>query len=91
MIKACFAQTLLDKRGMPDHMRQRLAKELKGLRVEVMHRGAQRRKFRVCNVTRLGADRLTFPDEVSNQTVKSSPVRVDSLDSARPHRSQRQK
>jgi eukaryotic translation initiation factor 2C len=40
-----------------------------GLRVEVLHRGAQRRKFRVCGVTRLGADKLTFPDDETGAEV----------------------
>ena len=34
---------------------------MKTLKVEIMHRGAERRKFRVIGISRLGANQLTFP------------------------------
>ena len=51
-----------DPRGLPDHLRQILLREMKTLKVEIMHRGAERRKFRVIGISRLGANQLTFPD-----------------------------
>ena len=41
---------------------QILLHELGSLKVEIMHRGAERRKFRVIGISRLPASQLTFPD-----------------------------
>ena len=42
---------------------QILLHELGSLKVEIMHRGAERRKFRVIGISRLPASQLTFPDQ----------------------------
>ena len=53
---------LTDPRGLPDHLRQILMREIKTLTVAIQHRGQEKRKFRVIGLSRLGADQLTFPD-----------------------------
>ena len=48
---------------------QILLHELGSLKVEIMHRGAERRKFRVIGISRLPASQLTFPDQESGTQV----------------------
>lgn len=40
------------RRPLTDSQRVKFTKEIKGLKVEITHAGAMRRKYRVCNVTR---------------------------------------
>ena len=51
--------TVFRPSGLPDHLRQILLRD-EDLKVEIMHRGAERRKFRVIGISRLGANQLTF-------------------------------
>ena len=43
---------LRQMRCLTDSQRVKFTKEIKGLKVEITHCGAMRRKYRVCNVTR---------------------------------------
>ena len=58
---------LTDPRGLPDHLRQILMREIKLLKVAIQHRGQEKRKFRVIGLSRLGADQLTFPDSATGE------------------------
>ncbi|XP_023346536.1 protein argonaute-1 isoform X2 [Eurytemora carolleeae] len=71
-----FASELLDLRNLEsgvqlnDTQRSRLAKELKGLKVEITHSQIAR-KYRVCNLTRRSAQMQCFPLQLENgQTVE---------------------
>ena len=48
-------------KSLTDSQRVKFTKEIKGLKVEITHCGAMRRKYRVCNVTRRPANQQTFP------------------------------
>ncbi|XP_063728094.1 protein argonaute-2-like isoform X3 [Symsagittifera roscoffensis] len=48
-------------RQLSDSHRVKFTKEIKGLKVEITHGGTQKRKYRVCNVTRRTAQQQTFP------------------------------
>ncbi|XP_067937270.1 protein argonaute-2-like [Watersipora subatra] len=59
------------KRPLTDSQRVKFTKEIKGLKVEITHAGAMRRKYRVCNVTRRPAQSQSFPLQVdTGQTVE---------------------
>lgn len=49
------------QKPLTDSNRVKFTKEIKGLKIEVTHCGAMRRKYRVCNVTRRPAHTQTFP------------------------------
>ncbi|RNA31902.1 Argonaute [Brachionus plicatilis] len=54
-----------------DAQRVKFTKEIKGLKIEITHCGAMRRKYRVCNVTRRPAHTQTFPLQLeSGQTIE---------------------
>jgi len=40
------------QKPLTDSQRVKFTKEIKGLKIEITHCGAMRRKYRVCNVTR---------------------------------------
>jgi len=40
------------RKPLTDSQRVKFTKEIKGLKIEITHCGAMRRKYRVCNVTR---------------------------------------
>ena len=59
------------KRPLTDSQRVKFTKEIKGLKIEITHCGAMRRKYRVCNVTRRPAQMQSFPLQLENgQTVE---------------------
>jgi eukaryotic translation initiation factor 2C len=61
----------LQKRPLADSLRVKFTKEIKGLKVEITHCGAMKRKYRVCNVTRRPAQTQSFPLQLeSGQTVE---------------------
>lgn len=52
-------QALSDRRTLSDAQRVKFTKEIRGLKIEITHCGAMRRKYRVCNVTRRPAQTQT--------------------------------
>jgi len=48
------------RRPLTDSQRVKFTKEIKGLKVEITHAGAMRRKYRVCNVTRRPAQTQSY-------------------------------
>merc|ERR1740128_423504 len=59
------------RRPLTDSQRVKFTKEIKGLKIEITHCGAMRRKYRVCNVTRRPAQMQSFPLQLENgQTVE---------------------
>ncbi|CAK9293816.1 unnamed protein product [Gordionus sp. m RMFG-2023] len=59
------------KRPLTDVQRVKFTKEIKGLKIEITHCGAMKRKYRVCNVTRRPAQLQSFPLQLENgQTVE---------------------
>ncbi|XP_054710913.1 protein argonaute-2-like [Uloborus diversus] len=59
------------KKPLTDSQRVKFTKEIKGLKIEITHCGAMRRKYRVCNVTRRPAQLQSFPLQLENgQTVE---------------------
>ncbi|ESO02016.1 hypothetical protein HELRODRAFT_65165 [Helobdella robusta] len=59
------------RRPLTDSQRVKFTKEIKGLKVEITHCGAMKRKYRVCNVTRRPAQTQSFPLQLeSGQTVE---------------------
>uniref|UniRef100_A0A7E4W4Z4 Protein argonaute-1 n=1 Tax=Panagrellus redivivus TaxID=6233 RepID=A0A7E4W4Z4_PANRE len=66
-------QALSDRRTLSDAQRVKFTKEIRGLKIEITHCGAMRRKYRVCNVTRRPAQTQTFPLQLENgQTIEST-------------------
>ncbi|UYV61609.1 AGO1 [Cordylochernes scorpioides] len=65
-------ESLADTRKpLTDSQRVKFTKEIKGLKIEITHCGAMRRKYRVCNVTRRPAQLQSFPLQLENgQTVE---------------------
>jgi len=64
------------RRPLTDSQRVKFTKEIKGLKVEITHAGAMRRKYRVCNVTRRPAQSQSFPLQLeSGQTVDCTVVK----------------
>uniref|UniRef100_A0A915DE13 PAZ domain-containing protein n=1 Tax=Ditylenchus dipsaci TaxID=166011 RepID=A0A915DE13_9BILA len=64
-------QALSDRRTLTDAQRVKFTKEIRGLKIEITHCGAMRRKYRVCNVTRRPAQTQTFPLQLeSGQTIE---------------------
>ncbi|KAI1709334.1 piwi domain-containing protein [Ditylenchus destructor] len=64
-------QALSDRRTLSDAQRVKFTKEIRGLKIEITHCGAMRRKYRVCNVTRRPAQTQTFPLQLeSGQTIE---------------------
>jgi eukaryotic translation initiation factor 2C len=68
-----FLYEILDKENIQelnkplnDAQRVKFTKEIKGLKIEITHCGAMRRKYRVCNVTRRPAHTQTFPLQLEN-------------------------
>ena len=57
---------LLNIRQLTDAQRIKFAKEIRGLKVEINHCGAMKRKYRVCHVTRRCASQQTFPLQEDN-------------------------
>lgn len=53
-------QALSDRRSLSDAQRVKFTKEMRGLKIEITHCGAMRRKYRVCNVTRRAAQVQTL-------------------------------
>ena len=59
------------RKPLTDSQRVKYTKEIKGLKIEITHCGAMRRKYRVCNVTRRPAQMQSFPLQLENgQTVE---------------------
>eukprot|EP00090_Calanus_glacialis_P005897 TRINITY_DN1459_c0_g1_i2.p1 TRINITY_DN1459_c0_g1~~TRINITY_DN1459_c0_g1_i2.p1 ORF type:complete len:966 (-),score=299.23 TRINITY_DN1459_c0_g1_i2:1175-4072(-) len=59
------------RKPLTDSMRVKFTKEIRGLKIEITHCGAMRRKYRVCNVTRRPAQMQSFPLQLDNgQTVE---------------------
>ncbi|XP_019754002.2 protein argonaute-2 isoform X2 [Dendroctonus ponderosae] len=59
------------RKPLTDSQRVKFTKEIKGLKIEITHCGAMRRKYRVCNVTRRPAQMQSFPLQLENgQTVE---------------------
>ncbi|CAG2161723.1 unnamed protein product [Oppiella nova] len=59
------------RKPLTDSQRVKFTKEIKGLKIEITHCGAMRRKYRVCNVTRRPAQLQSFPLQLENgQTVE---------------------
>ena len=59
------------RKPLTDSMRVKFTKEIKGLKIEITHCGAMKRKYRVCNVTRRPAQMQSFPLQLENgQTVE---------------------
>ncbi|XP_065577229.1 protein argonaute-4-like isoform X2 [Artemia franciscana] len=70
----CEVLDILDvneqRERLPDSQRVKFAKEIKGLKIESIHCG-QRRKYRVCNVTRRPARMQCFPLQLEDgQTIE---------------------
>jgi eukaryotic translation initiation factor 2C len=70
-----FLYEILDKENIQelnkplnDAQRVKFTKEIKGLKIEITHCGAMRRKYRVCNVTRRPAHTQTFPLQLESGT-----------------------
>ncbi|XP_041360926.1 protein argonaute-2-like isoform X5 [Gigantopelta aegis] len=64
------------KRPLTDSQRVKFTKEIKGLKVEITHCGAMKRKYRVCNVTRRPAQTQSFPLQLeSGQTIECTVAR----------------
>nr|AEF32751.1 ALG-1 [Ascaris suum] len=64
-------QALGERRVLSDAQRVKFTKEIRGLKIEITHCGAMRRKYRVCNVTRRPAQTQTFPLQLeSGQTIE---------------------
>src|SRR3569832_384662 len=53
-------QALAERRALSDAQRVKFTKEIRGLKIEITHCGAMRRKYRVCNVTRRPAQTQTY-------------------------------
>ncbi|VDN24295.1 unnamed protein product [Gongylonema pulchrum] len=64
-------QALADRRTLSDAQRVKFTKEIRGLKIEITHCGAMRRKYRVCNVTRRSAQIQTK----FQATARSAPER----------------
>lgn len=47
------------RKPLNDAQRVKFTKEIKGLKIEINHRGPMKRKYRVCNVTRRPAQQQT--------------------------------
>lgn len=47
------------RKSLTDSQRVKFTKEIKGLKIEITHCGAMKRKYRVCNVTRRPAHMQT--------------------------------
>ncbi|TGZ32205.1 Protein argonaute-2 [Temnothorax longispinosus] len=59
------------RKPLTDSQRVKFTKEIKGLKIEITHCGAMKRKYRVCNVTRKPAQMQSFPLQLENgQTVE---------------------
>lgn len=59
------------RKPLTDSQRVKFTKEIRGLKIEITHCGAMRRKYRVCNVTRRPAQMQSFPLQLDNgQTVE---------------------
>ncbi|CCD73272.1 Protein argonaute-1 [Caenorhabditis elegans] len=64
-------QALAERRALSDAQRVKFTKEIRGLKIEITHCGAVRRKYRVCNVTRRPAQTQTFPLQLeTGQTIE---------------------
>ena len=59
------------RKPLTDSSRVKFTRDIKGLKIEITHCGAMRRKYRVCNVTRRPAQLQSFPLQLENgQTVE---------------------
>ncbi|KAG1714628.1 Protein argonaute-2 [Nymphon striatum] len=59
------------RKPLTDSQRVKFTKEIRGLKIEITHCGAMKRKYRVCNVTRRPAQLQSFPLQLENgQTVE---------------------
>ncbi|EGT49576.1 hypothetical protein CAEBREN_20222 [Caenorhabditis brenneri] len=64
-------QALAERRVLSDSQRVKFTKEVRGLKIEITHCGAMKRKYRACNVTRRPAQTQTFPLQLeSGQTIE---------------------
>ena len=64
------------RKPLTDSQRVKFTKEIKGLKIEITHCGAMRRKYRVCNVTRRPALIQSFPLQLeSGQTIECTVAR----------------
>lgn len=48
------------RKPLTDSQRVKFTKEIKGLKIEITHCGAMKRKYRVCNVTRKPAQMQSY-------------------------------
>ncbi|KAG2198826.1 hypothetical protein INT47_000742 [Mucor saturninus] len=55
------------RRGIPDRELSKLEKVLKALRIQVVHRGDKKLKYKVTKLTPSAADRTSFKDEAGNE------------------------
>ncbi|OAD76297.1 hypothetical protein PHYBLDRAFT_123569 [Phycomyces blakesleeanus NRRL 1555(-)] len=55
------------RQGIPDRERNKLEKVLKALKIQVVHRGDIKRKYKVTGVTPSAVERTMFKDEAGNE------------------------
>ncbi|KAI9320095.1 Piwi domain-containing protein [Dichotomocladium elegans] len=55
------------RRGISDRDIKKLEKQLKGLKIQVVHRGERNRKYKVTKLTPSPAERTTFKDQDGNE------------------------
>lgn len=60
------------RRGISDRDRSRLEKTLKGIKVQVLHRGEHRRKYKILKLAPSSADRTMFRDAMDDQADEMS-------------------
>ncbi|KAI7880301.1 Piwi-domain-containing protein [Lichtheimia hyalospora FSU 10163] len=60
------------RRGISDRDRSRLEKTLKGIKVQVMHRGEHRRKYKILKLAPSSADRTMFRDAMDDNSEEMS-------------------
>lgn len=56
------------RKPLTDSQRVKFTKEIKGLKIEITHCGAMRRKYRVCNVTRRPAQMQSYDNTFLNSS-----------------------
>lgn len=60
------------RRGISDRDRMKIEKSLKNLRIQVVHRGDVRRKFKIVGLTPGSCERTMFKDEAGNEMTVST-------------------
>lgn len=58
------------RKPLNDAQRVKFTKEIKGLKIEINHRGQMKRKYRVCNVTRRPAQQQTYDSNKKKDFLK---------------------